>query len=221
MIKHSIHVTFRGTPCSNQLIVNTECACCKEEHIKHGVVGCTTLAPSDYTNRHNKVAGYIHWTICKHMGLQVYIYSRHTQQQEIKFVVYDVNIYIYIYTHTYILAMSHNGMASVKLIWGYRLMKSTKDSGINVSSTTAMWDVLVTTDWTILANCSDIVQHDKKGKTCLLIDIAIPDDSNINTKETEKLSKYKDMWIMVSRMWQERTKIVPVIIRALETIKVD
>jgi hypothetical protein len=32
----------------------------------------------------------------------------------------------------------------------------------------------------------------KKGKTCLLIDIAIQDDPNVNTKETEKLSKYKD-----------------------------
>jgi hypothetical protein len=28
--------------------------------------------------------------------------------------------------------------------------------------------------------------------TCLLMGIAIPDDSNIYTKETEKLSKYKD-----------------------------
>jgi hypothetical protein len=72
-------------------------------------------------------------------------------------------------------------------------MKSTKDSDINVSSTITMWDVLVTTDQTILANWSDIVLRDKKEKTHLLIDIAIPDDSNINKKETEKLNKYKDM----------------------------
>jgi hypothetical protein len=44
----------------------------------------------------------------------------------------------------------------------------------------------------------------------LLIDTAIPDDSNINTKETEKLSKYKDLEIEVSRMWKVRTKIVPI-----------
>jgi hypothetical protein len=31
----------------------------------------------------------------------------------------------------------------------------------------------------------------KTDKACLLIDTAIPDDSNINIKETEKLSKYK------------------------------
>ena len=42
-----------------------------EEHIKHIVAGCTTIAPSEYNYRHNMVAGYIHWTICKHMGLQV------------------------------------------------------------------------------------------------------------------------------------------------------
>jgi len=46
--------------------------CLLEGRTHKSVVGCTTLAPSDYTNRHNKVAGYIHWTICKHMGLQVH-----------------------------------------------------------------------------------------------------------------------------------------------------
>jgi len=42
-----------------------------EEPIKHIVPGCTTLAPSEDTKRHCKVAGYIHRTIGKHMGLQV------------------------------------------------------------------------------------------------------------------------------------------------------
>jgi hypothetical protein len=42
-----------------------------EEHIKDIVVGFTTLAPSEYTNRYKRVPGYINWTVCKHMGLQV------------------------------------------------------------------------------------------------------------------------------------------------------
>jgi len=46
----------------------------------------------------------------------------------------------------------------------------------------------------------------KKEKTHLLIDIAIPDDSNINTKETEKLSKYKDLENEVS--WKQRMEQV-------------
>jgi len=52
-----------------------------------------------------------------------------------------------------------------------------------------------------------------------MIDIAIPDDFNINTKETEKLSKYKDLEIEVSRMWKVRTKTVPIINGASDTIK--
>jgi len=71
-----------------------------EEHIKHIAVGCT-FAPSEYTNSHNKVAGYIHWTIYKH----------------------------------------------------YHRMNNTNKPPY-------------------------IVPHDKKEKTSLLIDIAIPDDSN-------------------------------------------
>jgi hypothetical protein len=38
--------------------------------MKRVVVGCTPLAPSEYTTGHNKVAGYIHWAVCKHMRLQ-------------------------------------------------------------------------------------------------------------------------------------------------------
>jgi len=33
--------------------------------------GCAALAPSEYKSRLNKMAGYIHWTVGKHMGLQV------------------------------------------------------------------------------------------------------------------------------------------------------
>jgi len=42
-----------------------------EEHIKRTVAGYTVLASPGYTNRHSWVAGYIHWTIYEHMGLEV------------------------------------------------------------------------------------------------------------------------------------------------------
>jgi hypothetical protein len=53
--------------------------------------------------------------------------------------------------------------------------------------------------------------HDKREKTCLQIDIAKPDDSNKNTKETDKLRQYKDPEIEVGRMWKMRTNTVPLI----------
>ena len=49
----------------------------------------------------------------------------------------------------------------------------------------------------------------KKGR---LIDVALADDLNAVTKETEKRSKYEDLETEVGRMWKVRTKIVPVII---------
>jgi hypothetical protein len=60
--------------------------------------------------------------------------------------------------------------------------------------------------------------HDNKEKTCPLIDIAIP-DTNLNTKETEKLRKYTVLEIEVSRMLKVRTEAVPFIIGALGTNK--
>jgi hypothetical protein len=55
----------------------------------------------------------------------------------------------------------------------------------NVKGTTIIWDILVITGQTVLANRPDIVLHDKKQKTCILITTAIPDESNFNTKETK------------------------------------
>jgi len=52
-----------------------------------------------------------------------------------------------------------------------------------------------------------------------MIEIVMPDDSNVNTKETAKLTTYKNLKIEVDRMWKVRIKIVPVIIGALGTIK--
>jgi hypothetical protein len=46
----------------------------------------------------------------------------------------------------------------------------------------------------------------------------MPVNSNFKTKETEKLSRYKDLEIEVGRIWKVRTKIVPVLIGALGTI---
>jgi len=91
------------------------------------------------------MAGYIHWTVCRLVGLQV--------------------------TDRYC------GLIP--------------DRVINVNGTTGIWDVPVITDRTVPANRPDAVLRDKTEKTCLLIDIALPDDSNVNTKVIEELSNYK------------------------------
>ena len=37
----------------------------------HLVSGCSGLAKTEYTQRYNKIAAYIHWGICKHYGIEV------------------------------------------------------------------------------------------------------------------------------------------------------
>jgi hypothetical protein len=44
-----------------------------------------------------------------------------------------------------------------------------------------------------LANRPDIIVKNKKDKTCLLIDVAIPSDKNVIQKEAENKSKYKNL----------------------------
>jgi len=44
-----------------------------EECIKQICVGCTIHAPLEYSNRHNKVAGYIPWTIVNIQGYRLLI----------------------------------------------------------------------------------------------------------------------------------------------------
>jgi len=52
----------------------------------------------------------------------------------------------------------------------------------------------------------------------MLIDVAISGDRNVIKKETEKILKYKDLTIKIQRMWNVKTKVIPVIICATGTI---
>jgi hypothetical protein len=52
----------------------------------------------------------------------------------------------------------------------------------------------------------------------MLIDVAISGDRNVIKKEAEKILKYKDFTIEIQRMWNVKTKVIPVIIGANGTI---
>ena len=44
-------------------------SCVGLETVDHIVAGCSALAPTDYTDRHNQVASIIHWDICRRFGV--------------------------------------------------------------------------------------------------------------------------------------------------------
>jgi len=45
----------------------------------------------------------------------------------------------------------------------------------------------------------------------MLIEVAISRDRNVIKKEAEKILKYKDLTIEIQRMWNVKTKVIPVI----------
>ena len=78
--------------------------------------------------------------------------------------------------------------------------------------------VQVQTDRIIPNNKPDIIMQDNEKGACLLIDVAISGDRNVIKKEAEKILKYKDLTIEIQRMWNVKTRVVPVIIGATGTI---
>jgi hypothetical protein len=52
----------------------------------------------------------------------------------------------------------------------------------------------------------------------MLIDAAIPGDRNVIKKEAEKVLKYKGLTIEIQRMWNVKTRVIPVIIGVTGTI---
>ena len=99
-----------------------------QETVDHLVSGCPELAKTEYTQRHNKAAAYLHWTICKH---------------------YDIKVQDKYYEHEPA-TVTENQAATI------------------------LWDMPIQTDKEIKANRPDIVVRDKKERTCLLIDMSIP-----------------------------------------------
>ena len=63
-----------------------------------------------------------------------------------------------------------------------------------------------------------IIFRNKKTNTCLLIDISCLADGNIGRKHADKLAKYSDSRLEISRMWHCQTLVVPVVLGALATV---
>ena len=79
-----------------------------------------------------------------------------------------------------------------------------------------LWDFPIRNDRTIQANRPDRVIKHTQNKTCQLIDMSVPSNSNTSAKESEK---YEDLEIEIAKMWKMKTKTIPVIVRVLGMIK--
>ena len=80
------------------------------------------------------------------------------------------------------------------------------------------WDFYIRTDKHVLANKPDIVVIDKAQKTASIIDIAVPNDSNIASKEKEKVEKYQPLREEIERCWNVKATVTPIVIGALGAV---
>ena len=80
---------------------------------------------------------------------------------------------------------------------------------------TIIWDFTVHKDRKIDANRLDIIIKNREERTYIMMDVAVLSDQNISLKEFQRLSKYKDVDINVTKMWKLKTKIILVVIGAL------
>ena len=81
-----------------------------------------------------------------------------------------------------------------------------------------LWDFSIRTDHNIEARRPDLVLVDKSEKRCQIIDVAIPEDSGVKEKEDEKTEKYQNLARELRRLWEVKTKVVPIVVGALGTV---
>ena len=85
-----------------------------------------------------------------------------------------------------------------------------------------LWDFTIVTDTPIRHNRPDITLVRKISGEVYMVDVAIPGESRISQKTVEKLTKYVDLKIEVSRLWRtKKVFVIPIIIGALGSVPTD
>ena len=78
-----------------------------------------------------------------------------------------------------------------------------------------LWDFNICTDKVISARCPDIIVINKLDNTAQFIDVSIPADCHIVSKENEKIEKYQDLRIELEKLWQKKNFVLSIVIGAL------
>ena len=81
-----------------------------------------------------------------------------------------------------------------------------------------LWDVEIKTTTKIKHNRPDIVVKMPEQRKWQLIDVAIPQDHNIVSKENEKVNKYIDLASVIRTVHKVQTEIVLLVIGALGSV---
>ena len=82
-----------------------------------------------------------------------------------------------------------------------------------------IWDINIQCDNVMEARRPDLILVDRKVKSCVIIDVAVPGDPRIREKEIEKIEKYQILKRELKRFWSlKKVEVVPVVVGALGCI---
>ena len=85
--------------------------------------------------------------------------------------------------------------------------------------TKLLWDFHVQTDRVVEHCRPDILLVKKKEERAIIIDIAVPGDTRIKTKEQDKILAYQDLKREIKNVWKLKSvKIVPIVVGALGAV---
>jgi len=99
--------------------------------------------------------------------------------------------------------------------------KHQPDSVCENDRTKILWDFSIQTDKVIKERRPDLVVVDKAQNTVMIIDIAVPADNNIVTKQEEKITKYQDLKMEIRRLWKKKGRVIPIVVGALGSVPKD
>lgn len=84
------------------------------------------------------------------------------------------------------------------------------------------WDRTLLTDRTIGANRPDITLVDRRSKSAVLIDVAVPNTNNLKNTYNEKVNKYRELAQEVKALWRlDKVTILPIVISATGVVPVS
>ena len=102
-----------------------------------------------------------------------------------------------------------------QLLYTREWYKHQPESVIENDKVKILWDFNIYVDRFLEAKPSDIVVVKKEEKEGVIIDTAVPADQNIEMKESEKMEKYQELATEITKMWDIKTKTVPIVVAAL------
>ena len=80
-------------------------------------------------------------------------------------------------------------------------------------------DMNIQCDNVMEARRPDLILVDKKTKSCVIIDVAIPGDCRIREKEIKKIEKYQNLKRGLKRLWSiKKVEVKPLVAGALGCI---